>query len=90
MRGTSRIVDLHQAFWWACEDCGRDNFARAIQLEPESVEAVELSLRAVESFREAEDQADSLGAELEGAFVMSPSHVKCTHCGAEFSTRDED
>ena len=27
-------VELHQAFLWTCEECGRDNFERAITHEP--------------------------------------------------------
>lgn len=31
-------VEIHQAFLWTCDDCGRDNFERAITVSPETIE----------------------------------------------------
>lgn len=37
-------VELHTAFAWTCDNCGRDNFTRGIQPSPESLEVDEREL----------------------------------------------
>ena len=39
----SRTIELFQAFLWVCDDSGRDNFERAIRLEPETMEGREIA-----------------------------------------------
>lgn len=41
-------VELHQAYMWTCEACGRDNFERAIELSPEQVAGMDLPYQASE------------------------------------------
>ena len=78
--GEVRTVDLVQAFMWTCDDCGRDNFERAITLAPESVDP--------------NDLPDSVDPEMiqewaevggNGLLAMGPDRVQCCHCGAKFS-----
>lgn len=75
---TRPAVELHEAFFWACDDCGRDNFARAVEIEPES------DLIADEDRVEAAVAMATAGANG-GAFLMRPGEVKCSWCGAEFN-----
>lgn len=35
-------VELHPAFFWICDDCGRDNFVRCRTLADEEVEVESL------------------------------------------------
>jgi len=90
MNSANRTVELHQAFLWTCEECGRDNFERAVHLAPESVEGRELSLQAREAYADASEAAEALGVELDGAWLMAPSRVRCPHCGTEFEAIDHD
>ena len=71
-------VELHQAFLWTCDDCGRDNFARAVTLAPESVDPDDLPGDLADEVRE---WVESGG---DGAFLASPDRVTCDHCGATF------
>lgn len=65
------------AYQWTCDECGRDNFERAVQAEltPEDRKKI------------AEDQGIDLEA-MSGDFVLAPEYVKCVHCGEEFETED--
>jgi len=81
-----RTVELVQAFLWTCDDCGRDNFERAVLLDPESVEGSEAAEFTDSAVAEVGEAADVLGIQVGGDWVMAPSHVRCTHCGAEFDT----
>lgn len=90
MSSVNRVVELHQAFLWTCEECGRDNFERAVHLSPESVEGRELSLRAREAYGDASEAAEALGVETDGAWLMAPSRVRCSSCSAEFKAIDHD
>lgn len=80
-----RTVELVQAFVWTCDDCGRDNFERAVTVAPESISADDLPDGIdPEMMRE---WAESGG---EGAFAMAPDRVLCRHCTASFGTVHAD
>jgi hypothetical protein len=79
--GETRTVELVQAFLWTCEECGRDNFERAITLESESIDPDDLPEAAGTDPETVREWLQSGG---EGAWVTAPSHVRCQHCGAEF------
>jgi rubredoxin len=89
-----RKVELHPAHLWTCDDCGRDNFERAIRVEPESLEGQEVYELTQLLAEEANESAEVLGIVVGGEWTMRPDHVKCRHCGAEFETlkgdHDED
>lgn len=76
MAGLARSVDLHQAFLWTCDDCGRDNFERAITVDPESIHP--------------DDLAEAREAFGDGIFLKAPTRVTCEHCGARFAACDGD
>lgn len=70
------IAELHEAFFWTCDECGRDNFGRLIELEPDS-ELIPESVRA---------DAAVYGSITEGgatAFLMRPDAVACSACGTK-------
>lgn len=69
----AREVELHQAYLWTCDDCGRDQFERAVvltreALSPEDQEAMDILLGG----------ADSVHA------LAAPQEVTCKDCGAKF------
>jgi hypothetical protein len=80
-------VELHQAFLCTCEDCGRDNFARAIELDPMMV-AEDDYPAAVDAHPEAAQEWLEAGGE--GVWLVAPEKVKCGHCGAEYETAEHD
>lgn len=69
-----RKIELHQAFFWICDDCGIHNFERAVLYESSDEEINELK--------------GELGVQPweDGVLVTTPQKVKCTFCRSEFET----
>ncbi len=65
-------VELHSAFQWDCDDCGRENFCRGIKKELSPEEETEL--------REEFDIPES----MLGSLTLVPTKVKCLFCKSEF------
>lgn len=65
-------VELHPAFSWDCDRCGRENFTRGVR--------VSLSAEELEELRE-EFEIDPAAV---GEFLGAPDQVECTHCGSQF------
>jgi hypothetical protein len=86
MQRSLRTTEIHQAYFWTCDDCGQDNFERAVRVDPESVEGRDIGEFAKQAISEAGDAAEALGIVIDGDWLMAPSQVKCAHCGAEFQT----
>lgn len=64
-------VDLHQAFSWICDECGKRNFERAI--------AVKMSEE------EKEFMCLEIGVNSDDdEWLKAPEIVKCVHCQSEF------
>lgn len=93
------MVELHSAFVWDCDHCGRENYYRAIEgnideaaLEAADDEWIDPHLVAPEAREkgEGEMEADYLVQRI----AIAPQYVTCTHCGetfaAEIATIDED
>ena len=72
-------VELHQAFVWTCDDCGRDNFERSVVYEPLASEKDE-HLRLLHGLGADESIPETLDCDL----VTAPDRVACSHCGARF------
>lgn len=72
------LVELRPAYEWTCEDCGRDNFVRAVvpSLSPEEIEEIR------------EDHG--IDDWQPGDWYTRPDSVTCEHCGAEFGVERED
>lgn len=72
-------VEIRPAYEWTCDNCGCDQFERAIiaELTPDEI-------------REIQDQMDiDDPAEFEsGQWQLAPVDVKCKNCGAEYETVD--
>lgn len=78
----SGVAELHSAFVWDCDQCGRENFSRAIEchIEPECLEQV-TSFLAVQLDRQ-ENEADFLVQKV----VAYPKYVNCQFCHQNFLT----
>jgi len=73
--GTMQMkVELHPAFVWDCDSCGRENFARGIVAEL--------------SAEEREEVCDEHG--IDGEMIRQPTKVVCKSCGAKFETDERD
>lgn len=74
------VVELHDAYVWDCDSCGRENFERAVVVAPESLDP---ETRAA--------LADVAGDDwITGDFTTRPDVVRCRACGAEFDAEDAD
>ena len=70
-------VELHPAFVWDCDDCGTENFERAVFIEFDTEEEEQLA-------------REVCGIEPEEGFpVMAPGKVTCRQCNKEFNTDAE-
>lgn len=78
-------VEIHQAFVWTCDECGRDSFVRAIHT-PDSV--VVESMCEQDGIEKYEAEAILEESGLTGQWCMAPSVVKCPHCGCQYETEE--
>ena len=69
------LIELVPAFVWTCDNCGRDNFERAIvcELSPEE--------------RQEINEANGIEDGEMGDWMLAPEEVKCPHCDAGYTTR---
>lgn len=76
-------IELHPAYQWDCDSCGRENFARAVvaELNPENPEDAEL-------IEIARAESEHLIGDIKPFWMTEPEEVVCAHCGAEFETVD--
>lgn len=67
-------VELNQAYQWICDDCGRENFTRAIAFEGDEATRAEI--------------IGELGFDIgdQGELIMAPDLVTCKHCGSVYET----
>lgn len=75
-------VELHQAFSWTCDDCGRSNFASAVTLEDVDEAEKEAMLRDAIGLQPYEDIPD----DFDGQFCLAPKTVLCPFCKTVFKT----
>ena len=68
-------VELHHAFMWICDECGRENFERAFS--PSMSDEQRESLRV------------HLGVQRIGSVFAAPTVVQCKYCGEVFSVETE-
>jgi len=72
MRSPQAKIELHMAYVWDCDSCGRENFCRGAVLEFSEEDRAEL--REEHGVEEWES----------GEWMSAPEEVTCQHCGKEF------
>lgn len=79
------VVELHEAFWWTCDACGRDSFVRSVMLDMPREDAIELAraVGAVPPDFEFDDDDEPY-------WKSSPEEVTCDHCGEKYRTEDSE
>lgn len=92
-------VELHSAFVWDCDECGKENFERAIEggMEESAIEeaANEIDTHLVATgVTELDDEQEMAAEALTQKIVVAPAFVTCKHCGVsvdtEISHMDDD
>lgn len=80
----SKVV-LKTAYYWICEECGRDNYDRPVLAEivPGDKETVFREWFGLEEFEELPDDWENF------QLVAIPRNVTCEHCGQEYETEDD-
>lgn len=74
----ARSVELHPAFRFDCDECGRESFVRARVIEFEALDPEERA-----------EIAGEVVDETEGQFLTMPTSVACLHCGAKFEVANQ-
>lgn len=84
-------AELHSAFSWDCDECGQENFCRAIEANLDEAAAKDIADEQL-SLHMATTQADEVGdgryesPTLVTAIAIAPKHVRCSACGRTFET----
>ena len=76
VQSMTTTTELHLAYVWDCDTCGRENFERAIVYEP--------------SPEDREDAKDAGEEFASGHWMTRPENVECKHCGAKFEAKDDN
>lgn len=82
----TRTAELIQAFAWICDECGEENFVRAITLSEEQIDSCDIP--PASSPEEAERIDDFLKEGGEGKFLIAPSQVQCKECRTRYFTSE--
>ena len=72
----TKTVELHGAFMWDCDECGCENFVRAVKPLLDADEGITI------------ETLGRYGTTIDECF-MAPDSVECIHCGAEFDTSED-
>lgn len=88
-----KVVELHQAFSYTCDNCGMHNFVSPVMLEREQLEHLDdtgESGRIMERFGAFLQDMDEQFDGIEGGvmFTLAPKIVECKECGEEYMTRE--
>ena len=82
-------VELHGAFCWDCDECGTENFVRAIEGDIDEP-ALEANENQIDTYLvgtgEVPCKIDGMAAceFLTQRIVLAPPHVTCAKCGYSF------
>lgn len=79
---TKPKVEMHNAYLWVCDSCGRDNFERAIiaELPEDEQEEMFREFHGMEKYEPLPENWKDF------AMMCYPDSVKCGHCGEWFDT----
>jgi hypothetical protein len=91
-------ITLHAAYAWDCEQCGVENFCRAITVDLAEIERSHLgvppeiadTIRDIASEIERQFSDDFGEISVGGNFTTCPRTVTCASCGAEYEAVEDD
>lgn len=87
-------VELHSAFVWDCDECGKENFERAIEggmdeaalMADENRVTTHLVGTGEVEIEDSEDDDLMACESLTQMIVLAPATVTCKHCGVTTAT----
>jgi len=82
------VCELHSAFVWDCDECGTENFERAIEGNLDEA-AIAYAMPANHFVAlDAEDGEDGMmeASQLVHKIAVAPAFVECKECKATFPT----
>lgn len=75
-------TELHPAFVWDCDHCGRENFARAVEANLDEAAAQAIADSQIDVHYEAIGDEDSTESpSLITRIALAPARVTCSACG---------
>jgi hypothetical protein len=82
-------AELHGAFVWDCDNCGAENFVRAVEGNLDEEHMNEICGEPMSRFVAPEHDIDDETGECSAALLLSqvllaPRHVSCKSCGNSF------
>lgn len=77
-----KTVEVHNAYWFTCEECGRDTYVRPIRSEISRQEAIDY-LKKIGQLDKDEDVPDEVGI----VFETYPVELECTFCHSTFKAQ---
>lgn len=85
------FVEVHQAFMWTCDNCGRDNFCRAVRWEgaPEEKEQMLRDIGYLEPGQSLKDLEMTPSGKVSADLFSTPIEVTCSACGDRFTTVED-
>lgn len=69
-------VELHSAWVWDCDSCGRENLEHGV--------TVEMTPEEAKAQAEAMGEPEAAEGMVRGEWMTQPVKVTCAHCAAEF------
>jgi predicted nucleic acid-binding Zn-ribbon protein len=82
-------AELHSAYAWDCDECGTENFVRAIAADLDE----EVMRQAMERGQDVDQHFQAIGEdgatefpEIVTAIAIAPVRVTCRNCGMIFET----
>ena len=80
----NRSIELHDCYFFDCDECGREVAVQPAFLTIEQVLASEAPHADEEEIKMLKDLFESEG----GRLLDKPEKVKCPHCKTEFSVEE--
>lgn len=78
-------ASLHSAYVWDCDNCGKENFARAVSSDLDDDEREE----AYRHFNDLEPWAELPEHWRDFEIVTYPMKVTCHNCGTAYDTESD-
>lgn len=91
-----KTVELHHAFLWICDECGKENVCTAIPVDVQLLGLDEKAIGGIAEYligeMEIPDDEEDAEEEIDGdpKFYAYPRYVKCKYCKARFRAVPEE
>jgi hypothetical protein len=86
-------IELHNAYVWDCDNCGAENFERAVKFDapPEERERMLRDMGALEDYQTLADiERETEDGKIMASLTTSPDRVTCKACGTAYESEDQE